>query len=576
MRSLLSIIKLGKSYAGWMVLAALMGFLTVGSGIGLMMTSAYIIAKAAVQTPISELQVAITGVRFFGIVRGIFRYLDRYISHEVTFKLLARLRGWFFEKLERIVPSRDRDFSSGDLLARAVNDIDSLEHVFVRVISPPFVFVAVLVLTSGLLGIFNLKYSIIFSLIFVSSGLILPVVTFLISDKPGRKIVQLRSNLNELSVDIVQGLSELEVFGRQILWKQKFMTMQDDLLGLEHKMNIIQAAHENLTGLVMNFTIWFLLQYAIPDVTSGSLKGVYLSVITIGIMAAFEIAAQIPPALQYLGKSIESGNRLLEITTGHEASISGGINRTAEPVGYELLFKNVSFSYGDSPFKLQHLTLRVKENEMVGIVGPSGAGKSTLVNLLSKLWECESGTISLGGADYRYLDDSVVRSVISVVPQKIHLFTGTIRENLQIAKWDATEEELYKAVRSAGLEGFVKSLPRGFETQIGELGRTLSGGEQKRLGIARALLRDSRIVVFDEVTSHLDRFSEMNILDTIKLLHGSKTIIFVTHRFTRMKMFDRIYVLSNGKLAEEGSHDELIGNKGIYFQLFNSQQHMLG
>ena len=576
MKTIFRIIALGRDFKSWMLLAAVMGFLTVGSGIGLMMTSAYIIAKAAVQTPISDLQVAITGVRFFGIVRGIFRYLDRYISHQVTFKILARLRVWFFQRLEGIIPSKGRDFSSGDLLARAVNDIDSLEHVFVRVISPPLVFVAVLILTSGLLGTFSLRYSIAFCLVFLGSSIILPAGTFLISDEIGRKIVRLRSDLNELSVDILQGLSELEVFGRQMEWKEKLMTMQGDLLRLEHKMNTVQAAHENLTGLVMNFTIWILLRYAIPDVTLGTLNGVYLSVITIGIMASFEISSQIPLAVQYLGKSIEASERLLNITLANEAITATRVIATTVPATYDLSCRDVSFSYGDSPFKLEHISLEVKENEMIGIVGSSGAGKSTIVNLLTKMWMCDTGNIFLGGIDYAHLDASIVRSMISVVPQTVHLFTGTIRENLLIAKSDATDAELHEAVRAAGLNEFVESLPRGFDTHIGELGRTLSGGEQKRLGIARALLRNSPIVIMDEATSQLDYSNEINILTTIGTLRGSKTVIFVTHRFTRMEMFDRIYVLSNGKLIEEGSHIELLALGGSYSRLFNSQQLMLG
>jgi ABC-type transport system involved in cytochrome bd biosynthesis, fused ATPase and permease components len=218
----------------------------------------------------------------------------------------------------------------------------------------------------------------------------------------------------------------------------------------------------------------------------------------------------------------------------------------------------------------------VKENEMIGIVGSSGAGKSTIVNLLTKMWMCDTGNIFLGGIDYAHLDASIVRSMISVVPQTVHLFTGTIRENLLIAKSDATDAELHEAVRAAGLNEFVESLPRGFDTHIGELGRTLSGGEQKRLGIARALLRNSPIVIMDEATSQLDYSNEINILTTIGTLRGSKTVIFVTHRFTRMEMFDRIYVLSNGKLIEEGSHIELLALGGSYSRLFNSQQLMLG
>lgn len=576
MKTLFHVIKLGKDYKLWMLIATLMGFLTVGSGIGLMMTSAYIIASAAIQTPIFELQVAITGVRFFGIVRGIFRYLERYISHHVTFKILAKLRVWFFERLERSIPSKEIDFSSGDLLARVVNDINSLEHIFVHVISPPLVFVAILVLTSGVLGFFSLKYAIIFCVVFLSSSTILPIGTFLISNKVGRKIVKLRANVNELSVDILQGLSELAVFGRQREWEEKFMSLQRSLLRLENQMNLIQGVHENLTGLVMNFTVWILLYYAIPDVTSGRLNGVYLSVITIGIMAAFEIAAQIPLAVQYLGKSAEAGERLLAITSGEsECIVPAWSGVSVNPDGYDLLLRKVSFSYGVNPFELQEISLQICENEMIGVVGPSGSGKSTLVKLLLKMWQCDSGNILLGGMDYTRLDPLFVRTVISVVPQKVHLFTGTIRENLLIAKSDAKNEELYAAIRATGLAEMIESLPEGLDTQIGELGRTLSGGEQKRLGIARALLRDSRIIIFDEVTSHLDYLSELNILDTIGALRGLKTVIFVTHRFTKMEMFDRIYVLSNGKLIESGTHNELIESKGCYSRLFNSQRLVL-
>lgn len=299
MKIFFKIASLSLEYKYWMILAALMGFFTVGSGIGLMMTSAYIISSAAILTPIYQLQVAIVGVRFFGISRGVFRYLERYISHEVTFKLLAKLRVWFFVALEPLVPSKKTNLTSGDLLSRSIEDIESLEHIFVRVISPPFIFVSVSVLMFAVLSSFSLKYAIIFFVIFIGSATGIPLLTYLLGKKIGKNIVILKSRLKELTVDYVQGMSELIIYSQNQRWKSDFEEIEDKLLHSERKMMLIQSLHESLTGLAMNAAVAVLLFTAIPDVNSGTLKGVYLAVITIGIMASFEIVFQIPTAFQF-------------------------------------------------------------------------------------------------------------------------------------------------------------------------------------------------------------------------------------------------------------------------------------
>ncbi|MGQ9644084.1 MAG: amino acid ABC transporter ATP-binding/permease protein, partial [Ignavibacterium sp.] len=397
-KTFFKILSLGAQYKYWMILAALMSFFTVGSGIGLMMTSSFIIASAAIQTPIYQLQVAIVGVRFFGISRGVFRYLERYISHEVTFKLLAKFRVWFFKSLEPLIPSKKKDLTSGDLLSRAIEDIESLEHIFVRVISPPFVFVAVAILMFTLLNLFNLKYAVIFLTTFVLSAIGIPTLTYFLSHKIGVQIIKLKSQLKAIAVDSIQGLPELIVYGQIQKWKNIFSEIEDKLLRLEGKMNLIQSLHEVLTGLAMNITVAIMLYAAIPDVTNKLLNGVYLSVITIGIMASFEIVFQIPLAFQYLTKSVEAGKRLLEITETEQINnLYYNPNLEHRPTTYpeyenqeikkyDLKINDLTFSYDEHKKALDKISFEVKEREKIAIVGASGSGKSTLVNVICKLW----------------------------------------------------------------------------------------------------------------------------------------------------------------------------------------------
>jgi len=570
LKTFIKIVSLGKEYKFWMLLAALLGFITVGSGIGLMMTSSYLIAKATMQTPIYQLQVAIVGVRFFGISRGIFRYLERYISHNVTFKLLAKFRVWFFKSLIPIVPSKTIDFSSGDLLSRSIEDIESIEHVFVRVISPPFIFVATSLLMFGLLNIFSLTYSLIFIFIFFTSAIGIPLLTFLLSNKTSKTITTLKSNLKEFSIDNLQGISELIFYNQKDKWINDFDVLNNKLIKAQSRMNNIQSLHESLTGLMMNLTVIIMLFAAIPDVTSGILEGVYLSVISIGIMASFEAVAQIPQAFQYLGKSTEAGKRLFEITeTTNQSPYQNTVTEFSSD--YNLRLDNISFSYNNKTNALSNISFSVNPGEKVAIVGASGAGKSTLVNILTKLWDYNSGDIFLGSLNYKNISDDRIRNIISVVPQKVHLFTGTIKENLLVAKPDATDEELMLTLSEVNLNTFVNDLPEKLNANIGELGKKLSGGESKRLTIARALLKDSQIIIFDEINSHVDNLTEKKILETISKIKTDKSILFITHRIVQMEIFDKIIVFSNGKIVESGTHKELLKLNSYYKKLVDFQ-----
>lgn len=566
----IKIVSLAKEYKYWMLLAAFTGFLTVGSGIGLMMTSSYLIAKAAMQTPIYQLQVAIVGVRFFGISRGVFRYLERYISHNVTFKLLAKFRVWFYKSLVPIVPSKTIDLSSGDLLARSIEDIESIEHIFVRVISPPFIFVATSVLMFSLLSIFSITYSIIFLLMFIASAAGIPLLTFILSNKTGKEIILLKSRLKEFSIDSLQGISELIFYNQKDKWINDFDVLNNKLLKAETRINNIQSLHESLTGLMMNLTVVVMLLAAIPDVSNGILEGVYLSVISIGIMASFEAVAQIPQAFQYLTKSTEAGKRLFEITDTNNFLLEKSFDQKL-PLEYNLRLYNISFSYNENDNTLSNISFSLNPGEKIAIVGSSGAGKSTLVNILTKLWDFNDGNIFFGNVDYKNISANNLRNMISVVPQKVHLFTGTIKDNLIIAKPDATDDELIQVLSKVNLDSFVANLPEKLNTNIGELGKKLSGGESKRLTIARALLHDSPMIIFDEINSHVDNLTEKKILETISNINKDKSVLFITHRLVQMEMFDNIIVLSSGKIVESGTHSDLLKQNGYYKKLVDSQ-----
>jgi len=366
-RILFKIIAIGKEYRYWMILAAFIGFLTVGSSIGLMMTSAYIIAKAALHVHIHELEVAIVGVRFFGISRGVFRYLERLVSHETTFRLLAKFRLWFFKSLEPLVPSQTMDYTSGDLLSRSIEDIEKLEHIFVRVISPPFVLILVLFLMWFLLGIFNVLFSLVFTIVYLTAAIGVPLLTYFLSKKIGKQTVALKSKLNELIIDGVQGLGELLSFGASERWLVEITDLEEKLLRQEKKMKIIEGLHESLIGLLLNIAVFSVSIVAIPYVHGGTLEGFYLAVIVIGIMAAFEAVFPIPQAVQYLEQSSEAGKRLLEITRQKT------ISKIIAPEGitfanYDLKIENLSFKYQNNFYALKNINIEIPFGSNIGLV----------------------------------------------------------------------------------------------------------------------------------------------------------------------------------------------------------------
>jgi thiol reductant ABC exporter CydC subunit len=569
------LLRLAAPFAGWMALSTLSGLATIASGIGLMATAAFIIAKAALHPSIADLQVAIVGVRFFGIARGVFRYLERYISHHVTFRLLARLRVWFYRSLEPLAPARLMAYKSGDLLSRSVADIETLEHFYVRVIAPPLVAVLVGVLMAAWLASYSLWLAVTLLACLAVAGLGVPLLTHTLSRGLGRRTVAVRAELHAVLVDGVQGAADMLAFGQEERYQARVRELSRELASLQGRGARIGGLHAALTGLAMNLTALAILLVAIPLVSGGHLDGVYLALLVLAAIASFEAVAPLPLAVQYLENCLEAGRRLFEIVDARPAVHDPPLP-APPPDGHSLLVENLSFRYQpDEPPALDGVSLSLPPGGCLAVVGPSGAGKSTLVNLLLRFWEYETGRIVLGGRELRDYHPESLRRMMGVVAQDTHLFNATLRENLFVARPDAAQSDLEQAVRQAQLQDLVQALPHGYDTWLGEGGLRLSGGERQRVAIARALLKDAPLLILDEATANLDPLTEREIMGAIRRLMAGRSTLIVTHRLAGLETVDEILVLQGGRVVERGRHHELLRTGEIYRHMWELQNRAL-
>jgi len=558
-----------------MLLAALLGFATIGSSIGLMSTSGYLIARAALRPSIADLQIAIVGVRFFGIARGGFRYLERLVSHDVTFRLLARLRVWFYRALEPLAPARLTQLRSGDLLARIVSDIETLENLYLRVLAPPLVALLVISVATLLIGAFDpwLALTLLVFLVFAGAGL--PLLTQRLARSIGPRMVDVRAELNALLVDGIQGVADLLASGAEGSHVRQVERLSHELGRLQRGMARIEGLHGAVGGLLMNLATLAVLAVAIPLVSSTELDGVYLAMLILIVMSSFEAVLPLPQALQYLESSLEAGRRLFEILDAKPAIVDPA-HPAPVPAQFGLQVQDLCFSYTpDERPALDKISFDLPEGSFVAVVGPSGAGKSTLARLLLRFWEYGDGHILLDGQELQAYSEEAARSMMAVVSQHTHLFNASIRENLLVARPRATENEVIRAAQQAQVHGFIQSLPQKYDTWIGEQGLRLSGGQRQRLAIARAILKDAPLLILDEPTANLDALTERQVAASLRAVAAGRTTLLITHRLAGLETADEILVLRAGRVVERGRHQDLIQMGGLYRRMWDLQNQIL-
>ena len=559
----------------WVALSILLSTLTIGSSVALIGTSSWLISTAALHPSVADLGVSVVGVRFFGISRGLFRYLERLVSHNVTFHLLARLRVWFYQKLEPLAPARLMEYKSGDLLARVIGDVETLENFYVRVVSPSLTAILVGVIVAIFFASFYLPIALVLIGFFLALGLILPLFAQLFSRVPGQRLITQRAELQSQLVDGIQGMADLLAFGQGGRHARQIEATGKDYGSTQKQMGRINGLHSALGTLLTNLGLWIVLALTIPQVTAGNIKGVMLGTFALMTLASFEAVNPLPLAAQMWNVSREAAKRLFEVVDAEPAVAETGDQRI-EIDSFSLQFSNLSFAYPNQPTSaLRNLSFIVPNGKSIAIVGPSGAGKSTIANLLLRFWEHETGEIALGGVPLKMLNQDEVRKKIALVSQNSYFFNTSIRENLRLARRSISQEEMESAARAAQIHEFIVKLPKGYDALIGEQGLRLSGGERQRLAIARALLKDAPILLFDEPTANLDPLTEKEVLATLfEIMHG-KTSLLITHRLVGLQNLDQILVMDHGEIVEQGTQEELLKRPGLYRHLWDLQNQIL-
>lgn len=551
------------------VWAVLLGALTVGSSIGLMASSAWLISKAGISDSVEALGVAVVGVRAFGVSRAVFRYVERLVSHDVTFRLLATVRVWFYESIEPLAPARLNEFRSGDLLGRVVSDVESLQEFYIRVIAPVLVGVLTVIGMLMLFAYFDLVAALVLLAFMLAAGTGLPLFAWWRAHQPGRHLVAQRAEFSAALVDSVQGMADAVAYGQTERHTQQLHTLNKDLEREEKQLALLDGLQVAVGLLLVHLASITILVIAIQRVDS-----IYLATLTLATVAAFEGITPLAAAATHLGTTLAAGNRIFEVVDSDKPIQDPETSPT--PENASLNISNLTFRYAsDTPTVLQDISFAVASGQRIAVVGPSGAGKSSLANILLRFYAYESGHILFGGHELRDYRQEDVHRHISLMSQRTHLFNTSIRENIGIAKQDATEAEIIEAAKQARIHAFVEGLPNGYDTLVGESGAQLSGGERQRVALARVLLKDAPLMILDEATANLDPVTEQSILRDIYESLSGRTLLVITHRLTMLDRMDEILVLNNGQIAERGTQASLLAQNGIFKQMWTSQRQML-
>jgi ATP-binding cassette subfamily C protein CydC len=550
MNTLVRLLKLLAPFRWWIALSILLGFATIGSGVGLMAISAYLISRAAVVSSVAELSLAIAGVRLFALSRAALRYVERYLTHLTTFRILTRLRVWFYSALEPLAPARLQQYRSGDLLTRVVADIETLEDFYVRVVTPPVVAALVTALACAILGAFDVWLAVALLLFLALTGIALPLVTQWLGREPSGALIATRAELSARMVDQLQGAEDLLAFGQEETYQQRALALSDQLNQSQERLAVIRGLSVALGGLLASLAGLTILWLAIPLVIGGHIDGVYLAVLPLTAIASFEAVQPLSLALQNLEASQAAARRLFELIDS-EPAVADGPASSPEPHDYSLVARHLTFAYAeDEPPALEDASFSVPAGGCLAIIGPSGAGKSTIAQLLLRFWDYQQGEIVLGGYDLRAYNPDDARALFSVIAQDTYLFNGTIRDNILLAKGDASDEEIETAARQGQLHAFIETLPHGYDTLVGENGAKLSGGERQRIAIARAILKDAPIWLLDEPTAHLDATTAREMMETLRALTATRTTVILAHDLRGLDFAGHVLRLNAGRLRE--------------------------
>jgi ATP-binding cassette subfamily C protein CydC len=572
MKDLLRLLHLFRPYLPWLLAGILLSFVTLLANVALMALSGWFITAMAIAGAAGASMNYFTPaalIRGAAIVRTAGRYAERLVTHEATFRLLAELRVWFYARLEPLAPAGLEAYRSGDLLSRIRADIDTLEHVYLRLLVP----VAVALLAAlALTGVF-LWYHPVLALVEVTlllvAGAGVPWLVRHLGHAAGQQRVETAAQMRAALVTDIQGMGELLVYGAADYHGARLQTLSRELAQRQQTLSGLYGISQGSLGLCANLAMWAILVLAVPMVAAGVLAPPHLTLLVLLALAGFEAVMPLPLAMQTLGESLAAARRIFSLADSRPA-----VREPAEPLAVPETFscrlQQVRFRYRpELPEVLRGVTLELAPGRKLAVVGATGCGKSTLVSLLLRFREPTGGRILLGDRPLQHYSGEAVRERMAVLSQQTHLFNTTLRDNLLLARPDAGRLAMDEACETVLMRDFIAAQTEGYETLAGETGVRLSGGQARRLAIARVLLRDAALLILDEPTEGIDADTARQMMANIiaRVDARGQGLLLITHRLQGLERMDEILVMEQGAVVESGSHRALTAARGHYRRL---------
>lgn len=568
-------------YWRWMAAGIALGLITVLANFGLLALSGWFLASAAVAGLAGyaaqnafNLFTPAAGVRFFATVRVVGRYAARLIDHEATFRQIATLRVYLFARLVPLAPLGLAD-RGGDVLARLVADVERLSDFYPRVLAPILVAAVASLVMALVFGAIAPVAAIALFLLLLAAGVAVPLIALRAAAVPGREIVALEAGLRADMVDTVQGMADLLTYGAADTMAARIAEADAGIMSRQRRMRGIDGFGAAAATLLANLAMGAMLLIGIPLVRSAAISGPDLALLVLGALAAFEAVTPLGQALPLLAQIRASAGRVFEMADRPIPVCEPAVS-PPRPAGLDLDLRGVRLRYSvtgtnDRGWALDGLDLHIPEGSRMILVGRSGAGKTSIANLLLRFAEYQEGSTRLGGIELRDIRGDDLRSLFTVVSQRSFLFHGTIRDNLLLARPEATEPMLWQALQIAQLADFVRTQPEGLDTLVGENGARISGGEARRVDLARAALRDTPWLILDEPMEGLDPVTATALRGALEAVVAGRTVLWMTHRLDMIRETDSLAVLNEGRVVECGPVSVLRRNGGYLSRLLQLQ-----
>ncbi|WP_035415938.1 heme ABC transporter ATP-binding protein/permease CydC [Ferrimonas kyonanensis] len=547
MRDLLPFVALFRPHWKPMLLGVFLAIVTLCASIGLLSLSGWFLAASASAGLVVATRGQFNymypsgGVRGLSILRTAARWAERVVSHDATFRLLTDLRDRFFRVLAPLTPADRSDLRDGDLLNRMVADVDTLDHLYLRLISPLVAALAAIALVCLLVASFDPQLALTLGAVLLSLLVLLPLLFYRLGRRPGQQLGDSTRLLRQQLVDLISAQTELSVYAATTNQRRKILCAENQLIGAQARLTRVTALSQALLQLLNGWTLVLMLYLAADQVGSAAPPGPLLALIAFVTLASFEALIPVAGAFQHLSHTVNAAQRLKPVLE-QRSSVRFG---DAPWQQGSITLDNLHFSYPNSPNPaLNGVSLTLAPGEKIALVGKTGCGKSTLLSLLSREWQPQSGQIRLNDTPWESLSETALRQQLCVVEQRVHVFNGSLRDNLLLASPGADDARLIQALSQVGLTALLDG--DGLNQWLGEGGRQLSGGEARRIGLARALLHPAQVLLMDEPTEGLDDATEAEVLK--QLLQGERSVIYVTHKQAGLAQMDRILNMEQGQL----------------------------